>query len=94
MAKVDLKQFKKMIKTLEKVSDDLPQVALEEFKKNTPKDKGNARRSTRLDQNTIVADYPYSQRLEEGYSKQAPKGMIEPTEKWIQQEVDRRLKGL
>jgi hypothetical protein len=49
------------------------------FVKNTPIRSGNARRKTRLQGNTIDAAYPYAQRLEEGYSKQAPKGMTEPT---------------
>jgi hypothetical protein len=94
MAKVNTTQVNRLFKELSTRMDDLPDAALDEFRKNTPRDRGNARRNTRLDNNTIVADYPYSQRLEEGYSRQAPQGMIEPTEKWIQQEVDRRLKGL
>jgi hypothetical protein len=40
---------------------------------------GNARRNTVLRGNDIEANYPYAQRLEEGYSSQAPKGMTEPT---------------
>lgn len=74
--------------------DTLPREAHTEFIKNTPKRSGNARRNTRLQDNKIVADYAYSQRLDEGYSKQAPEGMTKPTEQWIQREVDRRLKGL
>jgi hypothetical protein len=78
---------------LETLAVDLPAAVHAEFVKNTPIDKGRARRSTKLQNNTIIADYPYSQRLEDGYSKQAPRGMVEPTEKWIQKEVSRRLKG-
>lgn len=74
--------------------DTLPREAHTEFIKNTPKRSGNARRNTRLQDNKIIADYAYSQRLDEGYSKQAPEGMTKPTEQWIQREVDRRLKGL
>ena len=40
---------------------------------------GNARRKTILRGNEIQANYPYAQRLEEGYSSQAPNGMTEPT---------------
>ena len=79
---------------LAKLFEDLPEKAHEQFVKNTPVRSGNARRNTRLNDTKISADYPYSQRLEDGYSKQAPQGMIDPTEKWIQHEVDRRLKGL
>lgn len=94
MAKVDLRSFEKQMTNLVKRLDDLPEEAHKEFIKNTPVRSGNARRNTRLDNTKIVADYPYSQRLDEGYSKQARQGMTEPTEQWIQKEVDRRLKGL
>lgn len=92
--RVDLKSFHTQMGKAKKLADDLPEQAYKEFVKNTPKDTGNARNKTKLQKNTIVADYPYSQRLDDGYSKQSPKGMVEPTEQWIQQEVDRRLKGL
>lgn len=93
MAKVNLTSFNQQMAALETLAADLPAAVHAEFVKNTPIDKGHARRSTKLQNNTIIADYPYSQRLEDGYSKQAPRGMVEPTEKWIQKEVDRRLKG-
>jgi hypothetical protein len=94
MAKVNLTSFSRQMDLARQVAEDLPTDALEEFVKNTPIDKGRARRSTKLQNNTIVADYPYSQRLDKGYSKQAPAGMTAPTEQWIQQEMDRRLKGI
>lgn len=94
MAKVDLTSFKKQMAAVEAVGVDLPRAAYKHFVEETPVKSGNARRRTTLQQTKIVADYPYSQRLDEGASKQAPKGMVEPTEQWIQQEVDRRLKGL
>ena len=94
MAKVDLRNYERQMKRLEKALDSLPADAHQEFLKNTPVQSGNARRSTRLQDNKIVADYAYSQRLDEGYSKQSPKGMTEPTEEWIRKEVDRRLKDI
>ena len=94
MAKISLASFTKQMRSAAQVAEDLPADALEQFIKNTPKRSGNARRQTRLQGTTITANYPYSQRLDEGASKQAPSGMVEPTEKWIQQELDRRLKGL
>jgi hypothetical protein len=93
VAKVNLSQFNKQMAALETLAADLPAAVHAEFVKNTPIDKGNARRSTRLQNNTIIADYPYSQSLEDGHSRQAPRGMVEPTEQWIQKEVNRRLKG-
>jgi hypothetical protein len=67
----------------EKVAD----VAYRTFKDVTPIDKGNARRRTRKQGKSVVADYPYAQRLNEGYSKQAPNGMTEPTIKAIRDYV-------
>lgn len=70
-------RLNKVLETLnvEKVST----VAYKAFVKNTPIRSGNARRKTKKIGNTIDADYPYAQRLEEGYSEQAPNGMTEPT---------------
>lgn len=50
----------------------------------TPKDTGNARTKTKLVGNTIEANYPYAQRLDKGWSKQSPRGMIEPTKKFLE----------
>lgn len=94
MAKVDISGFRKQMAELQERLEDLPRAAHEEFVKTTPKRSGNARRNTRLQDTKIIADYAYSQRLDEGYSSQAPQGMTQPTEQWIQREVDRRLKGL
>ncbi len=58
-----------------KVSDE----AYRFFVGATPIKSGNARRNTNLVNNSIEANYPYAQRLETGYSKQAPRGMTEPT---------------
>jgi hypothetical protein len=68
---------------LRQIESKLPQIrdrAYEEFVKVTPIDTGNARNSTRKITEGIFADYPYAVRLEkEAWSRQAPKGMSEPT---------------
>jgi hypothetical protein len=89
-----MSSFNQQMKRLESAFDSLPRDAYEEFKKSTPVRSGNARRNTKLNDNKIVADYAYSQRLDEGYSRQSPLGMTKPTEDWIRKEVDRRLKGI
>lgn len=73
--------------------DNLPKEAHQEFVKNTPIRTGNARRKTKLNKDTIEANYPYAQRLDEGYSKQSPKGMTKPTEDFIKKRVKQILKG-
>ena len=70
----------------------LPQLAYKEFVRVTPVRSGNARRKTKLQKDTIVADYPYAQRLDEGYSKQAPQGMTKPTEDFIRKEIDKIMR--
>jgi hypothetical protein len=70
----------------------LPKEAYNYFKDITPERSGNAKRRTRLSGDTIRADYPYAQRLDDGYSRQAPRGMVEPTEKWLAKKV-KQIKG-
>jgi len=71
----------------------LPAQAYNFFVKATPKDTGNARRRTSLKNNqTIEARYPYAKRLDEGYSKQAPQGMSEPTGRFIEQRLRRIMR--
>ena len=70
---------------------NITNIAYKAFVKNTPVRSGNARRNTRKSGNAIDANYPYAQRLEEGYSRQAPKGMTEPTIEEVRDYVYRTL---
>jgi len=85
----------KRLTELEKALDPnkLAKEAYTYFVKETPIRTGNARRSTRLQGNEIQADYPYAQRLDAGYSPQAPFGMTKPTEKFIQEYIKKQSKG-
>lgn len=66
----------------------LPRQAYNHFVAETPIDTGNARRSTRLvGGTTIEAKYPYATRLDNGYSKQSPKGMTKPTQEFIRKRI-------
>jgi hypothetical protein len=98
MTKVNLTQFNKQMSKALNALDDLPEFAEKTMKAFTPKalvNGGNARRNTNLRGNTVVADYPYAQRLEDNWSPQTRgQGIIAPTEAAIQREVDRRLKGI
>lgn len=99
MPKVNLTQFNRQMSKALNALDDLPEFAETTMKANTPIARvngGNARRNTNLRGNkTVVADYPYAQRLEDNWSPQTRgQGIIAPTEKAIQQEVNRRLKGI
>lgn len=61
--------------------------AHEEFRKITPIRTGNARSKTNRINRGVEAAYPYANRLNDGYSRQAPKGMTDPTVEKIQQYV-------
>lgn len=80
------------IEKMKAALQQLPKAAYNEWVKITPIDTGNARRKTKLNQTTIEAQYPYAQRLDEGYSKQAPKGMSEPVKKFIEREMKRIMR--
>lgn len=70
----------------------LAKVAYKEFYKITPFRSGNAKSNTDLRNNRIEADYPYAQRLDDGWSKQAPRGMTEPTVKYIKEYIKKQEK--
>jgi len=83
------------LKRVQKKLNNVPDEAYKFFVKATPIRSGNARRRTKFQKNneTIIADYPYAQRLDEGYSKQSPKGMINPTIAFIRKRVKQILAG-
>jgi hypothetical protein len=78
----------KMFDQAEAVARTLPREAYDEFRKNTPYRTGNAFRNTRLNGNTIDANYPYAERLDDGYSQLQPQGMTEPTEKFLEKRIN------
>ena len=95
MPKVNLQQFNQQMARALNALDDLPEFAEQTMRAFTPVRSGNARRNTNLQGNTVTADYPYAQRLEDNWSPQTRgRGIIEPTEAAIQREVNRRLKGI
>ena len=75
---------KQISSIVDKVTDDLfDELRNRNAKIRTPVDKGNARDGWKLSKgrrvNTITNSVPYIERLDEGHSKQAPKGIIKPT---------------
>lgn len=71
---------KSAIKMIEEVVDK-EQVALQdtlqtEIRKRTPIDTGQARRGWQKRSGQVVNRVPYIERLEKGYSKQAPQGFV------------------
>ena len=87
-------EFNFRIKEITKALDPkkMADGAYKVFYANTPERSGNARRNTELRQDEIQANYPYATRLDEGYSKKRPRGMVEPTIKWLQNYVKKQGK--
>lgn len=90
-----MNEINKRLKELKKLlsEEQLAREGHKFFRSVTPIRSGNARRKTVLNKDEIQADYPYARRLDEGSSKQAPKGMTEPTIKHMQQWIQKKSKG-
>lgn len=89
-----LKKTKQMRKDL----GNLPKEAYKVFRDITPIATGNARNKTKLQGNRIVGQYAYADVLDKGRhntnrgmrgSKQAPKGMTQPTVQYIKDRVNK-----
>lgn len=91
---VDLTNVLSQLKANKNLARDLIDSAGEYFIKKTPIRSGNARRNTIVESShkRIVADYPYSERLDTGWSRQAPEGMVKPTLDFIEKEVQKKIK--
>lgn len=90
--KVNDKDFERLAADLEDIPNELLLKGTKYFRDATPVRSGNARRNTFRKGDTIKADYAYAQRLDDGYSRQAPNGMTDPTIDYIQRELDERLR--
>jgi len=84
----DMNAVNKMFNQAEAVANTLPKEAYDVFRDNTPVRSGNAYRRTTLRGNTISANYPYAEKLDEGYSQLKPNGMTVPTEKFLQKRIN------
>ena len=81
--RVDASKALRKFDKIEEIPDDVLQEGFDVFYEETPVKSGNARRNTKFNKRKkrIHADYPYAQRLDDGWSKQSPKGMSEPAQK-------------
>ena len=70
----------------------LAKLAYPVFVANTPIKSGHARKKTSVSLDEIRASYPYAKRLDQGYSKQSPQGMTDPTVKFLNNYI-RKLPG-
>lgn len=95
---VNQKDLKDLQRKINAAIDTSTEDTYEFFKKSTPKDKGYARRNTKYKENSrkaeINADYPYAKRLDDGYSKQAPKGMSKPSLKYLEKTLSKEFRKI
>jgi len=96
--KVDASTFNRRIN---KLLNNFPENMMEELapvvKSNTPIRSGNARNKTKLNQSSklqIKSNYPYAGRLNKGWSKQAPKGFIDPSLKKLPSIIKKLLRKI
>jgi hypothetical protein len=88
--KVNSKIFEKRMKKLSKVPEETMIKSYPFLRNKTPVRSGNARNRTKLNKstNTIKSNYGYAGKLDDGFSKQAPKGFTDPTIDYIDKTVD------
>jgi hypothetical protein len=83
----------KLKRDIQKFTAKVAQTFYEEVRRVTPIDRGRARRGWKLqragEKYVVENKVPYINVLEEGHSKQAPKGMIEPAIKQTIQKMRR-----
>ena len=77
--KIDNSVLKAKLKHLAEVKHAVTPAIFKFFVAHTPIRSGNARSHTVLQNDTIVASYPYATELDAGRSKQQPMGMVKPT---------------
>jgi hypothetical protein len=93
MFKINRNTIKSTLDSIKKQLPNFPVDVYNKFVSVTPKDTGNARRRTRLvARRYIKADYKYAGRLDRGYSRQAPQGMIKPTKQWARTRLQQILR--
>lgn len=93
--RMDRIQFNKMLSELSRLPNNLLDSGAEVFKQNTPQRTGNAKRSTsRRGSDTILADYDYASRLDDGASSQSPAGMTDPTIAHWEQKINSAIRRL
>lgn len=103
MADIDKTKFQQRMQAMTALPDQVIKQAYDYFVKSTPKKTGNARRQTKLRDNSIEANYDYAAVLDGGRrregtravgSTQAPRGMTQPTIKELQKIVRKQAKRI
>ena len=79
MAIVGRSKIQARMENIERSIGKIKDFAAEEFRAITPIRTGNARSKTSRVNVGVEAAYPYANKLNDGFSRQAPDGMTAPT---------------
>lgn len=93
--KIDKSEVEQMFKELQEMPEYVMKEAHVYLRAQTPVKSGNARRNTKLERKyTIGSRYPYADRLDTGWSNQAPRGFTDPTTKEIDNLVGDKIRKI
>lgn len=96
--KLNKQDLKRLYEEIDRSIEDAMHFTYTYFKRITPKRSGNARRNTiektRGSDYKIIGDYPYSERLDNGWSKQAKRGMTKPSLKYLEKSLKKHFKKI
>jgi len=91
--RIDSSEFKDLLKDLKRMPEVTMRQAYPYLRNQTPIRGGNARNKTKRNRLTIKSDYGYADRLDNGWSSQAPNGFTGPTmdkiEEYVNQYIDK-----
>ena len=96
--KLNTQDVKRLAKDIDNAIDDSMDDTFSTYRKNTPKRNGYARRNTKLTKRnetfSIKSNYDYAGRLDEGWSKQAPRGFTSPSFKFLKKRLAKYFKRI
>ena len=89
---INTRQFDSLVENLDEMPIAVMKTLYPYYVNKTPIRSGNARNRTKLNRATISSKYPYAERLDTGWSKQAPQGFTEPSIKQLDQLIKNYIK--
>lgn len=89
---INAKQFDALMKDLDIMPTAVMKTLYPFYVNKTPVKSGNARNKTKLNRLKISSKYPYAERLDTGWSSQAPKGFTDPSIDQLEQLIKNYVK--
>jgi len=90
--------LKRLSRNIDDAVNDSMKDTYKFYKKKTPVRSGNARNKTKYSKRTdsykINSNYDYAGRLDEGWSKQAPKGFTDPSFDYLEDQITKNFRNI